>query len=151
MLMAVTSFFNSSLGTAYSKSSEMLLLLFTCFAPHTSCSVYLSLTVFILMQACPEYCSLILQDSGKVGPFPEKNIIADRNYHFFVLAGAPAPNIWHEFRAKIPTANRSPTVVSLPSDIFILYMNDVNLPSFGIPSSSIRRRCHIFLIIIQSF
>ena len=71
---------------------------------------------------------------------PEKNIIANRNYHFFVLAGAPAPNIWHEFRAKIPTANRSPTVVSLPSDIFILYMNDVNQPSFRIPLSSIRRR-----------
>ena len=149
--MAVTSFFNSSLGTAYSKSSEMLLLLFTCFAPHTSCSVYLSLTVFILVQACPEYCSLVLQDSGKVGPFPEKNIIAGRNYHFFVLAGAPAPDIWHKICARILTANHQPTGVSLPSDIFILYMNDVNLPSFGIPSSSIRRRCHIFLIIIQSF
>ena len=150
MLMAVTSFFYF-LGTAYSKSSKMLLLLFTCFAPHTSCSVYLSLTVFILMQACPEYCSLILQDSGKVGPFPEKNIIADRNYHFFVLAGAPAPNIWHKICAKIPTANHPPTGVSLPSDIFILYMNDVNLPSFKISLSSIRRRCHVFLIIIQSF
>ena len=149
--MAVTSFFNSSLGTAYSKSSEMLLLLFTCFAPHTSCSVYLSLTVFILMQACPEYCSLILQDSGKVGPFPEKNIIADRNYHFFVLAGAPAPNIWHKICAEIPTANRPPTGVSLPSDIFILYMVDVITTSIVLLLSSIRRRCHVFLIIIQSF
>ena len=129
----------------------MLLLLFTCFTPHTSCSVYLSLTVSILMQACPEYCSLVLQDSGKVGPFPEKNIIADRNYHFFVLAGAPAPNIWHEFRAKIPTANIPPFGVSLPSDIFILYMVDVITTSIVLLLSSIRRRLLIFLIIIQSF
>ena len=132
MLMVVTSFFNSSLGTASA-------------AVHLFCTSHFVLGVFVahsilLMQACPEYCSLVLQDSGKVRPFPEKNIIASRNYHFFVLAGAPAPNIWHEFRAKIPTANRSPTVVSLPSDIFILYMNDVNQPSFRIPLSSIRRR-----------
>ena len=148
--MAVTSFFYF-LGTAYSKSSKMLLLLFTCFAPHTSCSVYLSLTVSILMQACPEYCSLVLQDSGKVGPFPEKNIIAGRNYHFFVLAGAPAPEIWHKICAKTPTANRPPTGISLPSDIFILYMVDVITTSIVLLLSSIRRRLLIFLIIIQSF
>ena len=143
MLMVVTSFFNSSLGTASA-------------AVHLFCTSHFVLGVFVahsilLMQACPEYCSLILQDSGKVGPFPEKNIIADRNYHFFVLAGAPAPNIWHKICAKISTANHSPTGVSLPSDIFILYMVDVITTSIVLLLSSIRRRLLIFLIIIQSF
>ena len=82
---------------------------------------------------------------------PEKNIIADRNYHCFVLAGAPAPNIWHKICAKISTANHSPTGVSLPSDIFILYMVDVITTSIVLLLSSIRRRLLIFLIIIQSF
>ena len=143
MLMAVTSFFNSSLEPA----SVAVHLFYTS---HFVLGVFVAHSI-LLMQACPEYCSLILQDSGKVGPFPEKNIIANRNYHFFVLAGAPAPNIWHKICAKIPTASHPLTGVSLPSDKFILYMNDVNLPSFRIPLSSIRRHCHIFLIIIQTF
>ena len=132
MLMAVTSFFNSSLEPA----SVAVHLFYTS---HFVLGVFVAHSI-LLMQACPEYCSLILQDSGKVGPFPEKNIIAGRNYHFFVLAGAPAPNIWHKICARISTANHQPTGVSLPSDIFILYMNDVNQPSFRIPLSSIRRR-----------
>ena len=136
--MAVTSFFNSSLEPA-------------SVAVHLFYTSHFVLGVFVLMQACPEYCSLVLQDSGKVGPFPEKNIIADRNYHFFVLAGAPAPNIWHKICAKISTANHSPTGVSLPSDIFILYMVDVITTSIVLLLSSIRRRLLIFLIIIQSF
>lgn len=120
--MAVTSFFNPSLENAYSKSSKMLLLLFTCFARF-----------------------------GKGQTFPLKNIIADRNYHFFVLAGAPASNIWHKICAEIPTASRPPTGVSLPSDIFILYMADVTTTSIVLFRSSIRRRRRSFLIIIQSF
>ena len=141
--MAVTSFFYPSSEPA-------------SVAVHLFCTSHFVLGVFVahsilLMQACPEYCSLVLQDSGKVRPFPEKNIIASRNYHFFVLAGAPAPNIWHEFRTKIPTANIPPFGVSLPSDIFILYMVDVTTTSIMLLLSSIRRRCHIFLIIIQSF
>ena len=141
--MAVTSFFNSSLEPA----SVAVHLFYTS---HFVLGVFVAHSI-LLMQACPEYCSLILQDSGKVGPFPEKNIIANRNYHFFVLAGAPAPNIWHKICAKISTANHSPTGVSLPSDIFILYMVDVITTSIVLLLSSIRRHLPIFLIIIQTF